>query len=226
MAERRRQLQPPDVSILATLEQDVENSSTGEEKEKETIEILDVSDCAWFLKMVVLMVGFALFLIASWLYNFPASPIIEKGPFLEGTDMLDASNSLGAVVAQYTILFSLCGFIVIAFASVCLAIRMKAFSDSPSSIWWRSLGSSLMPLLREFMWGLLLLSFVAGVVVFDWYIFDGSAVPFWVYLKYIQFSSPGSSVEQWPKASNGSFVITIRPVPQAFATSALTTITF
>ena len=173
MAERRHRLQPLNVPILATPQRDIENNSTDEETEKETIEALDVSDCAWFIKMVALVFGFALFVIGSCLFNFAAAPI-NRNSTSAGTDILKNSKTLRAVVGQYTILFSLCGFIVVVFASVCLAIRMKALSDSPSSTWWRSLGSSLTPLLRESMWSLLLVSIFVGVILFDWYIFDGS----------------------------------------------------
>lgn len=91
------------------------------------------------------MFGFALFFIGSCLYNFPAAEINNRKltitytimaakPYTTGADRLADPYSLRAIVEQYTILFSLCGFIVVIFASVCLAIRMKALSDSSSSI--------------------------------------------------------------------------------------------
>lgn len=183
VAERRHQLQPLNPPILTTPLRDVENGPAGEQTEKQTIEILDVSDCTWFNKLVVLMFGFSLFIKCSILYNFPAAPMNNIKLHHTGADMLTYPALLKALVGQYAILFGLCGFIVVIFASVCLAIRMKALSDSPSSTFWRTLGLDLTPLLRELMWSLLLVSLIIGVVLFDWHIFDGERIaPYYEYV--------------------------------------------
>ena len=169
VAERRHQPQPPSIPILASPQRGVENSPPGEQTEEETLKILDVSDCRWFIKLVVLIFGFSLSLIGSILYRFPTAPMDRESIFgLQGTDILVDPFMLKALVRQYAIFFGLRGFIVVIFASVCLVIRMKALSPSPSNLFWRNLGLSWTTWLRELIWSLLLVSLILGVVVFHW----------------------------------------------------------
>ena len=137
----------------------------------EKLEVLDVLECGWFTNMVILIFGFAFVLIGSCLYNFPASPVNNTNSL--DTDQLEQPVALGLIIGQYVILFSLCSLVVIAFASVCLAIRIKGLSSSPSSTQWRDSSANWPPPIQRSLWGFLLLFLLIFMVVFDWFIFDG-----------------------------------------------------
>lgn len=95
VTERRHQQQPLYVPILPPLQQDVDINPTGEETKKETIEILDVSDCAWLIKMMILVFGFVLFLIEICLYNIPAALINNNIKYnISDTEMLKYPQTL------------------------------------------------------------------------------------------------------------------------------------
>ena len=182
VAENRHKPQCPDLPMSGTPKQDVDNDFTSGQIEVEIMDVLDVSDCAWFFWMVILIYGFALFLIGSCVYNFPASPINRIN--LLSTDDLEQPVGLVAVLEQYVILFSLCSVIVVVFASVCLAIRIKTLSPSPSNAHWRKLGSSLSPSIQDPLWISLIVFLIGGVMVFDWFIFDGTEALFYTNLYF------------------------------------------
>ena len=171
MGYRRRHKELP---ISVTSKSNMESNTDDEDPEKELAELLDVSGCAWFSKLMVLMFGFASLLIGSFLYNFPAAPI--NGNSFWDTDSLEYSVLLRYLVMKYVILLSLCGIIVVVFTSVCLAIRIKALSPSSVPARWRYMDLTNRPVLRELSWNLLLVSLIVGTVVFDCFILDGRGV--------------------------------------------------
>ena len=137
----------------------------------EKLEVLDVLECDWFSNMVVLIFGFAFVLIGSCVYNFPAAPVNNINSL--NTDQLEQPDALGLIIGQHVILFSLCSIVVIAFASVCLAIRIKGLSSSPSFTQWRYSSANWPPLIQRSLWGFLLLFLIIFMVVLDWFILDG-----------------------------------------------------
>lgn len=137
-----------------------------------------MSGRAWFSKLVILMFGFALVLIGDCLYNFPAGPINHLNGW--DTDVLQHLFAIRVMILEYFILFSLCGFVIVSFASVCLAIDKRARKSSSREPDRKSI-------LEEMLWYILIVSLVVGSVVFDWFIFNSKRALF--------FCNP--SVVQW-----------------------------
>lgn len=124
-----------------------------------------------------LLLGFALVLLGSCLFNFPAAPInyaTTKGT----TDALENPAALGFVVAQYVILLGLCALITVIFTSVCIAVQMRT-SASFSMLGQRpSLSLNPFPMLRACLWYTLIVFLIIGLAIFDYYIFDGKEALF------------------------------------------------
>ena len=177
--ETRYRRRDADLPISDTINLDVESNPNRNGLELKTVEVLDVSDSTWFYRLVAPIFGFALFFIASCLYNFPAAPINDINCL--DTDDLELPDALGLVLEQYVILFCACSFIVVVFASVCLAVRIKAPSLYPPRNRWLRTALTWTPLLQELMWTFLLLSLIVGVGGFDWYTFDSRTAHFYSY---------------------------------------------
>ncbi|KAL8822614.1 MAG: hypothetical protein Q9191_006652 [Dirinaria sp. TL-2023a] len=173
--ETRYRRQDANLPISNSRVLDVEIHSSSGVQEGENVAILDVSETTWFYKLVTLLFGFALFFIASCLYNFPAAPINNIN-FID-TDDLEVPAAVGLVLEQYIILFCACSVIVVVFASVCLAVRIKSTSLFPLRSRWLGIAST--PLVQEIMWACLLLSLLVGLGVFDWFTFDSSTARYY-----------------------------------------------
>ena len=127
------------------------------------------------------MVGFALVLVGNVLYNFPAAPI--NGISKWTTDALLIRSQYPWIIVQYLILLSLCALILLVFVAVCLGFEAKFISPPTYIARLRSrfqyLSKRRRRFIREWLWAHLLMSLILGVVVFDWYIFDGYNGLFW-----------------------------------------------
>ncbi|KAL8734796.1 MAG: hypothetical protein Q9181_003040 [Wetmoreana brouardii] len=140
-------------------------------------EILDVSDCGWYSKLVILLFGSALVLMASCLLKFPAAPFYPNG--FRSQDDLKYPSGIGRVALQYFCLLSLCGLVAFCFTSVCLINHQKALSSRlPIANERRHLGMLVRrPIVQEILWYISIGFLVAGLFLFDWFIFDG---PYWL----------------------------------------------
>ena len=118
---------------------------------------------------MVLLLGFALVLIGSCLYNFPAASINNVNTW--NTDDLENPFNLGYLVAQYAILLGLCTLIVLVFISVSLAVRIRVLNTSmvDERLYWRG---------GAFLWPLLIFCLVFVLVLFDYFIFDSESALF------------------------------------------------
>ncbi|KAL8691732.1 MAG: hypothetical protein Q9218_003103 [Villophora microphyllina] len=109
--EKRIERQETKGSIMIKAIKDEEGTINEEQDNQEdTIELLDMSSCAWFPKLINLVFGLALVLIGSFLYNFPAAPINNIN--IWNTDAMEDSKALGVIILQYLIMISICGIIL------------------------------------------------------------------------------------------------------------------
>ena len=138
----------------------------------EAIEILEVSECTWYFKLIALMFGFVMIPVGSCIYNIPAAPVNAVNFW--DTSRLGNARAVGYLVAQYLVLLSWSLVVVILFTSVCVAVRMRLLSKPSRRL--RGLCSifSRRPILQELLWDVLILVLLIGVVACDWFVFDGS----------------------------------------------------
>ena len=131
----------------------------------------DLSKSSWFYRVIALIFGFALVLIADLLYNFPSAPINKINPW--STDELVEPWGM---IEQYSILLSVCVLILVVLIASCLGFAAKSTSIHRFLTTWQSrtlyLSKRTQRNIGGCLWVCLLMTLIVGVVVFDWYIFD------------------------------------------------------
>lgn len=88
------------------------------------IEVLNVSDCVWYYKLVTLLFGYASVFVGSLIYGFPAAPISYNVDWEWETD-LEFSRDLRGEISRYAFVTGSSGLIAFMLTCWCLAFRMK-----------------------------------------------------------------------------------------------------
>lgn len=138
-----------------------------------------LSESSWFYRVITLMIAFALVLVGDVLYNYPSAPINHINSW--STDSLTDIDDIPGMFVEYVMLLGLCAYILFFFAALCLGFASNYLSlPSLVLVYW-SKGNPLSrrgrKVICECLWAILLVTLVAGVVLFDWYLFDGPHAP-------------------------------------------------
>ena len=127
----------------------------------------------WFYRLIALMFGFALVILADILYTFPSSPI-QHDPFWD-IDSLVFRDVIAFIIAEYVILISLCTSILMIFAILCLGVTTRRIVVPEKLAQWINRFECLHQrgygVFREVLWAFILVSLIAIVAIFDSYYF-------------------------------------------------------
>ena len=129
-----------------------------------------LSESSWFYRVITLMFGFALVIIAAVLHNFPSSPINWFAPW-NTRNLVDQSQYLPLLERVLTLL-SICALILAVLIAVCLGFAASVISPPTCIERWQSrmtyLSERRRNFIRECLWSSLLITLLAGVAAFDW----------------------------------------------------------
>ena len=126
----------------------------------------------WFNRLIALMFGFAMVILADILYTFPSSPIHNE---FWDMDILEYRLVLTFVLSEYMIRIGFCTSILIIFAALCLGFTTGRIVVPNKLTQWLTrldyLDERECHVLREVFWALILVWLIALVAIFDWFEF-------------------------------------------------------